>query len=210
MERNLKEALKHRRSYYAIDNQTTIPDAEIEEILDFAALHTPSAFNSQSTRMVLLLREQHRRLWDIVRNTLKKTIPAAAYASTEAKINKSFAAGYGTVLFFEDTAIIEGLQKAFPLYHEKFPQWSQHTSGMHQLAVWTMLEDAGFGASLQHYNPLIDEAVRSAWSLARRRGYCHLEITCHLGIDCTNAFRFTTGTTPKERIQTFMRQGKGI
>ena len=108
MERNLKEALKHRRSYYAIDNQTTIPDAEIEEILDFAALHTPSAFNSQSTRMVLLLREQHRRLWDIVRNTLKKTIPAAAYASTEAKINKSFAAGYGTVLFFEDTAIIEG------------------------------------------------------------------------------------------------------
>ena len=101
MERNLKEALKHRRSYYAIDNQTTIPDAEIEEILDFAALHTPSAFNSQSTRMVLLLREQHRRLWDIVRNTLKKTIPAAAYASTEAKINKSFAAGYGTVLFFE-------------------------------------------------------------------------------------------------------------
>ena len=43
MERNLKEALKHRRSYYAIDNQTTIPDAEIEEILDFAALHTPSA-----------------------------------------------------------------------------------------------------------------------------------------------------------------------
>ena len=108
---------------------------------------------------------QHRRLWDIVRNTLKKTIPAAAYASTEAKINKSFAAGYGTVLFFEDTAIIEGLQKAFPLYHEKFPQWSQHTSGMHQLAVWTMLEDAGFGASLQHYNSLIDKEVIATWKL---------------------------------------------
>ena len=44
----------------------------------------------------------------------------------------------------------------------------------------------------------------------RQRGYCHLEITCHLGIDCTDAFRFTAGTTPKERIQTFMRQGKGI
>ena len=99
MQRHHKEAIKHRRSNYAIQKQTTIPDAEIEEILDFAALHTPSAFNSQSTRMVLLLREQHRRLWDIVRNTLKKTIPAAAYASTEAKINKSFAAGYGTVLF---------------------------------------------------------------------------------------------------------------
>lgn len=165
MERNLKEALKHRRSYYAIGNQSTIPDDEIEEILDFATLHTPSAFNSQSTRMVLLLKEHHKKLWDIVRETLKKTVPSAAFATTEAKINKSFAAGYGTVLFFEDTSIVENLQKAFPLYHEKFPQWSQQTSGMHQLVVWTMLENAGFGASLQHYNPLIDEKVKAEWKL---------------------------------------------
>lgn len=165
MERNLKEALKHRRSYYAIGNQTTLPDDEIEEILDLAALHTPSAFNSQSTRMVLLLKEHHKRLWEIVLETLKAIVPPAAFATTEAKIKKSFASGYGTVLFFEDRSIIEGLEKAFPLYHEKFPQWSQHTSGMHQLVVWTMLEDAGFGASLQHYNPLIDEKVLSEWKL---------------------------------------------
>lgn len=165
MERNLKEALKHRRSYYAIGNQTTLPDDGIEEILDLAALHTPSAFNSQSSRMVLLLKEHHTRLWDIVKETLREMITEAAYATTEAKINRSFAAGYGTVLFFEDQNIIEGLQKAFPLYHEKFPQWSQQTSAMHQLAVWTMLEDAGLGASLQHYNPLIDEKVMTAWNL---------------------------------------------
>ena len=165
MERNLKEALKHRRSYYAIGNQTTLPDDAIEEILDFAALHIPSAFNSQSTRMVLLLKEHHQKLWDIVKNTLKSSITAAAYTTTEAKINKSFAAGYGTVLFFEDRNIIANLQKAFPLYHEKFPLWSQQTSAMHQLSVWTMLEDAGFGASLQHYNPLIDEQVITTWKL---------------------------------------------
>ena len=165
MERNLKEALKHRRSYYAIGNQTTLPDDEIEEMLDLAALHTPSAFNSQSTRMVLLLKEHHKRLWEIVLETLKAIVPPAAFATTEAKIKKSFASGYGTILFFEDRSIIEGLEKAFPLYHEKFPQWSQHTSGMHQLAVWTMLEDAGFGASLQHYNPLIDEKVLAEWKL---------------------------------------------
>ncbi len=165
MKRNLKEALKHRRSYYAIGTQTTLPDDAIEEILDFAALHIPSAFNSQSTRMVLLLKEHHQKLWDIVKNTLKSSIPAATYTTTEAKINKSFAAGYGTVLFFEDRNIIANLQKAFPLYHEKFPLWSQQTSAMHQLAVWTMLEDAGFGASLQHYNPLIDEQVIATWKL---------------------------------------------
>lgn len=165
MERNLKEALKHRRSYYVIGNQTTLPDDEIEEILDLAALHTPSAFNSQSSRMVLLLKNHHQRLWEIVKETLKNTISAAAFSSTEAKINKSFAAAYGTVLFFEDRSIVESLQKAYPLYHEKFPLWSQQTSGMHQLAVWTMLEDAGFGASLQHYNPLIDEKVIAEWKL---------------------------------------------
>lgn len=165
MERNLKEALKHRRSYYAIGNQTTLPDDAIEEILDFAALHIPSAFNSQSTRMVLLLKEHHQKLWQIVSDILRQTVPAAAFSTTEAKIKKSFASGYGTVLFFEDRCEVENLQKAFPLYHEKFPLWSQQTSAMHQLAVWTLLEDAGFGASLQHYNPLIDEQVQQEWKL---------------------------------------------
>lgn len=165
MERNLKEALKHRRSYYAIGNQTTLPDDAIEEILDFATLHIPSAFNSQSTRMVLLLKEHHQKLWQIVSDVLRQTVPAAAFSTTEAKIKKSFASGYGTVLFFEDRCEVENLQKAFPLYHEKFPLWSQQTSAMHQLAVWTLLEDAGFGASLQHYNPLIDEQVQQEWKL---------------------------------------------
>ncbi|MDE6451833.1 MAG: nitroreductase family protein [Odoribacter sp.] len=165
MKNNLKEALKHRRSYYSLSNQSPIPDNEIEEIVDFAALHIPSAFNSQSTRMVLLLNKHHQKFWEMVLNTLKNSIPAAAFTSTENKINKSFASGYGTILFFEDRSVIENLQKAYPLYHEKFPQWSQQTSAMHQLAVWTMLEAVGFGASLQHYNPLIDKQVISEWKL---------------------------------------------
>lgn len=165
MERNLKEALKHRRSYYAIGNKSLISDAEIEEIIDFAALHIPSAFNSQSARFVLLLGEHHKKLWEIVKDTLKKVVAAPAYAITEAKIDKSFASGYGTVLFFDDRAVVEGLQKAYPLYHEKFPEWAMQSAGMQQLAVWTMLEDAGFGVSIQHYNPLIDEAVSANWNL---------------------------------------------
>lgn len=165
MERNLKEALKHRRSYYAISNKSLISDEEIEDIVKLAVKHIPSAFNSQSTRLVLLLGEQHRKFWEIVKDTLRKIVSAEAFKATEKKVNNSFEAGYGTVLFLEDLSIVEGLQKAFPLYHEKFPIWSQHTSAMHQLAVWTMLEDAGFGASLQHYNPLVDEAVTAEWGI---------------------------------------------
>ena len=163
--RDFKEALLHRRSYYRIGADSPVSDERIREAIDFAVLHVPSAFNSQSTRIVLLLGESHKKLWEITKETLRKIVPAEAFPGTEAKIDGSFGAGHGTVLFFEDRATVKRLQEAYPTYSERFPVWAQHTSAMHQLAVWTMLEDMGLGASLQHYNPLIDEAVRSAWSL---------------------------------------------
>jgi len=164
MERTFKEALKHRRSYYSIGNQSPVSDKEIEEIVKYAVTHVPSAFNSQSTRVIILLGENHKKLWSIVKETLRKIIPATAFSATEAKID-SFAAGYASLLYFEDQAAVESLQKAFPLYADNFPIWSQQTSGMHQLAVWTMLEDVGLGATIQHYNPLIDDEVHSTWNI---------------------------------------------
>lgn len=165
MARNFKETIKHRRTYYAISNTSPISDKEIQEIVEYAVLHVPSAFNSQSTRVVLLLGENHLKLWSIVKETLRKIVPEKNFKATEDKIDGSFAAGYGTILYFEDEAVVEGLQRQFPSYSDKFPQWSEHTAGMHQFAIWNMLEDAGFGASLQHYNPLIDEEVTKTWNL---------------------------------------------
>ncbi len=165
MKRTFIEAMENRRSYYAIKNESPITDREIEDILVEVIKHVPSAFNSQTTRTVLLLGDNHRKLWDIVKETLKKQIPAEAFVNTEKKINTCFQAGYGTVLFFEDEAIMKKLQESFPLYADNFPGWSIQTSAMHQFATWTLLEDVGFGASLQHYNPLIDDEVRATWSL---------------------------------------------
>lgn len=165
MNRSFLDAIKHRRSYYAIKNESPISNEAIEDILKQAVTHVPSAFNSQTTRTVLLLGEEHTKLWNIVKSTLKKMIPAEAFKQTEAKINSCFQSGYGTVLFFEDEAIVKGLQRSFPSYADNFPGWSLQTSAMHQFAVWTLLEDAGFGASLQHYNPLIDDEVKATWNL---------------------------------------------
>ena len=81
----------------------------------------------------------------VVKRTLRAIVPEGAFARTEEKIEHSFAAGYGTVLFFEDTDVVRGLQQQFPAYAGNFPVWSEQTSAMHQLAVWTMLEDAGLG-----------------------------------------------------------------
>jgi len=164
METTLKTSIEKRRTYYSISGKSPISDKEIEEIICFSLTHVPSAFNSQSTRLVLLLGENHKTLWQIVKEELKKIVPSEAFPATENKIN-SFAAGYGSVLFFEDDAVTESLQKKFPTYAQSFPVYAEHTSAMHQFAVWNLLIEAGFGASLQHYNPLIDESVKAKWSL---------------------------------------------
>ncbi|MFD1955222.1 nitroreductase family protein [Paenibacillus thailandensis] len=158
------EALKERRSYYGISKESTIPDEKIESLVKEAVLYTPSSFNSQSARAVVLFGANHDKLWDITTETLRQIVPADQFQATLDKMN-SFKAGYGTVLFFEDNAVVEGLQKQFPSYADNFPIWSNQSNGMLQLVVWTALESEGLGASLQHYNPLIDDQVKAAWNI---------------------------------------------
>lgn len=165
MEKTFKQALENRRTYYAIGSESPVSDEKIEEVVQFAVKHVPSSFNSQSTRVVLLLGENHKRLWTITKDILRKIVPAEAFKTTEDKINNCFLAGHGTILFFEDQDVVKGLQEAFPSYADNFPVWSQQTSAMHQLAVWTMLEDIGLGVNLQHYNPLIDKDVEKEWNI---------------------------------------------
>ncbi len=157
-------AVRERRSIYGIRKESPISDERIEEIIREAIKHTPSAFNSQSTRVVLLLGEQHDKLWDLTTEVLKSVVPESQFESTQQRMN-GFRSGYGTVLFFEDQSVIEELQRKFPLYQDNFPVWSQHTNAMHQFVIWTALEAEGLGASLQHYNPLIDERVKAEWNI---------------------------------------------
>lgn len=158
------DAVKKRRSVYGINKDTKVSDARIEEIIGEAVLHSPSSFNSQSGRVVVLFGEQHDKFWDITKETLRKLVPADSFAPTEEKI-AAFRSGRGTVLFFEDQAVIEGLQQQFAAYAENFPVWSQQSSGMLQYVVWTALAVEGVGASLQHYNPLVDEQVAKEWNV---------------------------------------------
>ena len=36
---------------------------------------------------------------------------------------------------------------------------------MIQYAIWTALEAEGFGANLQHYNPIVDVAAKQRWNI---------------------------------------------
>ncbi|MDD9269712.1 nitroreductase family protein [Paenibacillus sp. GCM10023248] len=164
MEKNLFAALRERRSIYGISKESPISDQRIQEIIEETVKHTPSAFNNQTTRVVLLLGEQHDKLWDITTEVLKAVVSDEQFSSTQEKMN-GFRNGYGTVLFFEDQSTVESFMKQYPSYREHFPTWSQQTNGMHQLVIWMALEAEGLGVNLQHYNPLIDDRVIAEWKL---------------------------------------------
>ena len=151
----LAEAVVKRRSIYQLEKDEIVSPQKIIEMINTAVKYAPTAFNSQSARVVVLFGENYKKFWQMVMAKLREIVPAEKFAATEDKIN-SFMQGYGTVLFFEDEAVIEALQKKFPLYQDNFPKWSLQSGGMLQFIIWTMLEKAGLGASLQHYNPLID------------------------------------------------------
>ena len=155
---NIYEAMEHRRSRYALDANTTVSDERIEEIVGECLVQTPSAFNSQTARVVALFGESHEKLWSIVMETLRARVPADKFAGTEAKIN-GFAAAHATLLFFEETDTVKALQEQFPSYADNFPLWSLQASGMAQVNVWTALSSEGLGVNIQHYNPIIDDEV---------------------------------------------------
>ncbi|OPA78348.1 nitroreductase [Paenibacillus selenitireducens] len=164
MTTTLYSAIEGRRSVYGINKDVKVSDEKIQEIVNFAVKHTPSSFNSQSARVVVLLNEQHNKLWDLTTETLRQIVPADQFEPTAQKM-ESFRSGYGTVLFFEDNAVVESLQANFATYADRFPVWSQQSNGMLQFVIWTSLEAEGLGASLQHYNPLIDEQVTKEWNI---------------------------------------------
>ncbi|AOK92489.1 nitroreductase family protein [Paenibacillus sp. SEL1] len=165
MAKDFFTALKDRRSYYGISKEQVISDQRIQEIVEEAVKYTPTSFNSQTSRAVVLLGEHHDKLWNITEGILREVVGnEEQFKSTAEKMN-GFRSGYGTVLFFEDNNVIAGLQQQFEAYADNFPIWANQSNGMLQLVVWTALEQEGLGASLQHYNPLIDEKVKNEWNI---------------------------------------------
>ena len=180
------DQIKQRRSIYAIGNNVSLDQTEVENTIKEAVRHSPSSFNSQTSRVVILFGESHQSFWNIVRDTLKKIVPADAFEGTNNKIN-SFAAGYGTALFYEDQEIVKELQAQFPLYADNFPVWSEHSSAIAQFATWTALAEKNIGASLQHYNPIIDDEVAIAfdvpsnWKLRAQLVFGSIEAPAEIG-----------------------------
>jgi predicted oxidoreductase (fatty acid repression mutant protein) len=161
----LQQLAEKRRSIYALSNQLPVSNDEVVKLVEHAILHTPSSFNSQSTRVVVLFGEEHQKLWNITKETLREIVgDEEKFKSTKDKI-AGFKAGAGTIMFFEDQSVVKSMQENAPLYADKFPIWAHQTNAMHQYVIWTALASIDIGANLQHYNPIIDDKVAEAWNI---------------------------------------------
>ena len=160
----LQQAFDERRSIYALGNELPVAPQAIVNMAERVLLHTPSAFNSQSSRLVVLFGAEHQQLWDIAEEKLRAAVGDGDFSGSKQKLD-GFRAAAGTVLFYEDKNVTQSLQEQFALYADRFPVWAQQTSAMHQYAMWTELRTLNVGANLQHYNPLVDEDAAKAFSI---------------------------------------------
>lgn len=158
------DTLKNRRSIYHLGRNVSLSNEELTTLIKEAIKESPTAFNAQSTRAVILFGDAHEKLWEITEEALRPLTPAEAFPNTQNKL-AGFKNGYGTVLFFKDTDVVKGLQEQFELYADNFPDWSEQSNGIATANTWVALVDKGLGANLQHYNPIIDEAVAKEWNI---------------------------------------------
>lgn len=156
---NFLDTLKARRSFYQLGKKAAYDKNTLAEGIQEVLELTPDAFNMQSVRTLILFEEKSEAFWDKVNQTFDNNLDEFKF--------KGFRGANGTILFFTEEKTVNELAEAYPLYKDNFPIFASHAMGMAQINVWNYLRTQDFGASLQHYNPVIDEWVKNDYDLPK-------------------------------------------
>lgn len=176
------DALQNRRSTTALADR--LPEGITPEHITYLVRetinHSPSPFNLQSCRVVVLCTDEHFHFWNICDDVLKDTADPGRFALLQHKTAENRRA-YGTVLFYEDAQSLEDLpQRLGPLWatvKDNLPEWVEHAQGFNHHTLWTLLSNTHsptdphckIGASLHHYGggpaSLLDARVAQRWNL---------------------------------------------
>ncbi len=151
------DSLSLRRTYYNIGKDIPVSYDKIEQTVERVIELVPDAFNMKSQRVVIVEGDKHDELWDGIYDCFDGKVP-------REKID-SFKAGAGTILYFIDQDVVSEMQDKFSLYAANFPVWANQANGMAQISVWCALRELEVGASLQHYNPIIDTFVAKTFGI---------------------------------------------
>lgn len=196
MTSNILELFAKRHSFYDINSHMP-HNTNVVDIIKKAMNIYPSSFNYQEARILLLLRDEHKKLWKIIENKLIKATPKEKHKGIKDKI-LSFSNGFGTILYFIDTNTVNDLEQKYPLYADNFINWACQSNAMLQYIIWTALANNQIGASLQHYNPLIDEDIKNEFNIPK-----HWLLVAQMpfgGINSTTAPHYTDNLDDKFMI----------
>ncbi|CAR23841.1 putative nitroreductase HBN1 [Lachancea thermotolerans] len=157
------EALVARRTIYALKPElpSGVELKDVKDIVQTIIKHTPTSFNTQGNRAVILTGESHRKVWDHVYNS----IPIENFKKRPLSARDE---AFGTVVFMVNNQQTKEMQQNFPAWADLFPEFVAHSSGSAQISAWTALEKIGLGAHLQHFNELVasalpEDAIKEEW-----------------------------------------------
>ena len=152
----LQSYLDHTQKRRSIRKLTQGPvsDETIRGILE-AARWSPSANNSQPTRIVVL-KERNAEFWDFIERTLKQKLQGEQLERALSRI-PGYRSGVFTLVFYEDTTIANS---APPAFAEIMKNFAAQALGIAQANVWNAISAAGLAASNQHINLQIEEELR--------------------------------------------------
>lgn len=153
----IQESLAKRRTYYNINKELPVAEADVIALVENTTELVPDAFNMKSARVVVALGDKQDALWDTIYDAFGGKV-------AREKID-GFKAAAGTVLYFIDTDTVKALQEQFPAYAANFPIWANQANGMLQINIWSALRELEVGANVQHYNPVIDDAVKKLFDV---------------------------------------------
>ena len=150
MSEDLSSLFVKRRSIYHLGNETALAENDITEIITHALKFCPSAFNSQSARVVVLYGEHYRKFWDIVLTELSKIVPDDKMPQTIEKV-KSFTTGIGTILFLKIVPPLKICKKVSSVQRKLSQMVTaiQRNASIHDLARFGRTRYRRFFAALQ-------------------------------------------------------------
>lgn len=139
--------VKKRRSIYALGKNSKYSKQQIEDRIREVVQQVPTAFNSQTTRVVVLFDEANIKFWDHIYDVQKDVLEGETWDMMSGIITGA-KNGIGTVLFFEDKDEVEKM----PARGVRQEAYKQNNNANAQYAVWLALAEMDLGASLQHFN----------------------------------------------------------
>lgn len=141
------ELVEKRRSIYVLGTDSQYSKKEISERIREVVKQVPTAFNSQTTRVVVLFDEPNNKFWDHIYDVQKDVLEGDMWDMMSGIMTGS-KNGIGTVLFFEDTDAV----KEMPVQGIRGEAYKQNNNANAQYAVWLALTEMELGATLQHFN----------------------------------------------------------